>query len=285
MIEEYRRSLKMPDAEEIFDLFFYRPLAFVLVKTIYRLPVTPNQVTVLSMVCGLVAAWHFSIGIGSALLWGAFWYMVANIFDCADGQLARLQKSGTPLGRLVDGIADYVSSIAIFLGIGIGLTVTGESHWLLVILAGISSAVHAIVFDHYQNEYISIIRGEKNFTPREFDTMSSRVKEMESANNKGIRYYTLNIYLRYLTVQGNIDTSDLSKNFSGDVYSAHNKAMIRCWSFLGPTTNRTILILSAFAGRIDIFLWIVLIPGNLLLAVAYGIQRAIHRRMVSKEER
>jgi phosphatidylglycerophosphate synthase len=284
MIEEYRRSLKMPDAEELFDLFFYRPIAFVLVKIIYRLPVTPNQVTVSSMICGLVAAWYFSVGIGFSLMWGALWYMVGNILDCADGQLARLQKSGTPLGRLVDGIADYISSFAIFIGIGMGFAVTGDEQWVLVVLTGISSAMHAIVFDHYQNEYISIVRGEKNFTHYEADKISSYAKELESANNKGIRYYILNIYLRYLTIQGNIDTSDLSKNFSGEVYRAHNKAMIRCWSFLGPTTNRTILILSAFAGRLDIFLWIVLIPGNLLLVIAYFIQREIHRRMVSKGE-
>jgi phosphatidylglycerophosphate synthase len=284
MIEEYRRSLKMPDAEEILDLFFYRPLAFILVKTIYRLPVTPNQVTVLSMLFGLVAAWQFSLGVGPSLVSGAFWYMIANILDCADGQLARLQKSGTPLGRLVDGIADYVSSVAIFLGIGTGIAVTGEAQWVLVILAGISSAMHAIVFDHYQNEYISFTRGERNFTHDETEKISAHIKELESTNNKGLRSTVLKLYLRYLAVQGKVDTLALPNQIHGEVFRLYNKAMIRLWSFLGPTTNRTILILSAYAGRMDIFLWIVLIPGNLLLAVAYVVQRAIHRRMVSKEK-
>ena len=56
LVEEYKRSLKMPEAEEVFDLIFYRPLAFVFVKLVYRSPVTPNQVTLLSMIAGLIAA-------------------------------------------------------------------------------------------------------------------------------------------------------------------------------------------------------------------------------------
>ena len=121
LLDEYRRSLKMPAAEERLDLLFYRPVAFVFVKAIYRLPITPNAVTGLSLIAGLISAWEFSVG---GLVAAAAWYAAANILDCSDGQLARLQKSGTPLGRLVDGIADYISSVAIFLGIGFGLART-----------------------------------------------------------------------------------------------------------------------------------------------------------------
>ena len=120
-LDDYKKSLKMPEAEEIFDLLFYRPIAYGFVKLFYRLPITPNQVTFLSMVCGLIAAHEFSLGTSIALMWAAFWYALANILDCADGQLARLQRSGTVFGRLVDGIADYITSIAIFGGIGIGM--------------------------------------------------------------------------------------------------------------------------------------------------------------------
>ena len=144
-VETYRRSLKMPEAEEIFDLLFYRPVAFLLVKVLILLPITPNQVTMLSLIAGCVAAWYFSVATGTALILAAVWYAVANILDCSDGQLARLQKSGTPLGRLVDGVADYISSLAIFAGIGIGLSASWDNVWGLVVLAGVSSALHAIL--------------------------------------------------------------------------------------------------------------------------------------------
>src|ERR1051325_8384328 len=145
LIEEYKRSLKMPEAEEVFDLVFYRPIAFVFVKAIYRLPITPNQVTGLSLIAGLISAWYFSAGTPAALAAAAVWYAVANVLDCSDGQLARLQKSGSLMGRVVDGVVDYISSVAIFLGIGIG----GGQMWWLVVLGGVSSALHAIMFDQY----------------------------------------------------------------------------------------------------------------------------------------
>src|SRR5437867_5653206 len=86
---QYRQSLKMPEAEELLDLVFYRPLAFLVVKAIYPLRITPNQVTMLSLGAGFVAAFYFSLGGFLAWTWGPISYAVANILDCADGQLAR----------------------------------------------------------------------------------------------------------------------------------------------------------------------------------------------------
>ena len=94
LVDDYRRSLKLPEAEELLDLAFYRPLAYAFVRAVYRTPITPNQVTLLSLAGGLAAAWCFTAGVGPALAWGALWYALANILDCADGQLARLQGSG-----------------------------------------------------------------------------------------------------------------------------------------------------------------------------------------------
>ena len=68
MIGEYHRSLKMPAAEEIFDLVFYRPVAFVYVRLVcraeltYGMRITPNQISVMSGFAGIIAAWSFSLG-------------------------------------------------------------------------------------------------------------------------------------------------------------------------------------------------------------------------------
>ena len=49
-------------------------------------------------------------------------YLLFNVLDCSDGQLARIKKNGTSVGRLLDGIADYIAAIAIYAGIAIGYT-------------------------------------------------------------------------------------------------------------------------------------------------------------------
>lgn len=277
LIEEYRRSLKLPEAEELFDLGFYRPVAFAFVKTIYRLPVTPNQVTMLSMVSGVGAAWCFAGGTIPSLAWGAFWYAVANILDCADGQLARLQQSGTPLGRLVDGVADYVSSIAIFLGIGVGLASAGTPAWLAVVGAGASSALHALLFDHHQSEFLSIVRSDRAFTGAETTKIMAELARTGSSVWSAPRAAVLRLYLGYLRLQDRAHPGGRRAPVEPGTYRNANAGMIRIWSFLGPTTNRTLLIVCALAGRLDAYCWVILLAGNSWLGVAYLLQRRVDR--------
>ena len=279
LIEEYKRSLKMPEAEEVFDLIFYRPIGFVVVKAIYRLPITPNQVTVLSLVTGLLAAWYFSIATTQALMLAALWYAFANILDCSDGQLARLQGSGSLLGRVVDGVVDYVSSIAIFLGVGFGLAIQGQPMWWVVVLGGVSSALHAIMFDHYQSEFISTVRSEQNFTDREQEQFAEEIRRMQMEHRDGMKVFFLRMYLRYLALQRRASTKSEMMRFDSGKYREKNLYMIRMWSFLGPTTNRTALIVSALFGKVDAFLWIVGTLGNAWLVVCYIRQRQIHRAL------
>jgi hypothetical protein len=279
LIEEYRRSLKLKEAEEVFDLLFYRPMAFVLVKTIYRLPITPNQVTMLSLVTGLLAAWYFTLEAHSALAWAAFWFLVANILDCADGQLARLQNSGTLLGRVVDGVVDYISSIAVFLSIGIGLEKMGNGGWLLVVIAGISSALHAVSFDFYQSEYISTVKGEPNFLEREMEKFIGEIVKIKQERRDGIKIFFLKLYLQYLKLQQSSSTKHLRKPIDPQHYREKNRSMIRLWRFLGPTTNRTLLICSALAGNVSMYLWVVTTVGNVWLIMCYLLQRKIHQEI------
>ncbi|MFI5252406.1 MAG: CDP-alcohol phosphatidyltransferase family protein [Bacteroidota bacterium] len=278
IFEEYRKSLKMPEAEEVFDLIFFRPVAYGFVKLIYRLPITPNQISFCSMVCALVAAHEFSIGTPTAFLWAACWYAIANVFDCSDGQLARLQNSGTMFGRIVDGIADYISTIAIFGGIGFGLQLIGHPAWLLVIAAGLSSGLHAMFFDHYQGEFISTVRGEINFLKRELAEFSL---ERERANNRGHRVqgFIILLYIHYLEAQKRLSTKRHNHLIDSETYRSMNALPIRLWSFLGPTTNRTLLILCAVFNRIDIYLWVICCAGNLWLIIMYVMQRNIHAKL------
>ncbi len=277
VVDEYRRSLKMPEAEEILDLVIFRPSAFLLVKLLDRLPVTPNGVTIASLLCGLAAAWNFSTGRAPAILAGAIWYAAANVLDCADGQLARLQGSGTFLGRVIDGVADYVSSIAIFAGIGIGLAAVAESRWLLVAAAGISSAAHAIMFDHYQSEFISAARTGENFVRQEIEQFMREIDVLRMAGRSRIKVFILTLYVRYLRVQERIGRRTLDHPRDMTSYRSAHRASIRTWSFLGPTTNRTALIACALWGHVDYYLLAVVVPGNLWLAVACLAQRRSER--------
>jgi phosphatidylglycerophosphate synthase len=272
--EEYKKSLKMAEAEEVLDLLFYRPIAFVIVKLIYRLPITPNQITYAALVAGLVSAFEFAQGTVSGFFWGAIWYTIANVLDCADGMLARLQKSGTPLGRLVDGVVDWTTSVAIFLALGAGMSsyFGNQLYWLLAIVTGVLSAYHAMIFDKRQQEYVSTVRGERNFIERESEKVRS---EMGKSRNP-MRKLFLSIYAGYMQVQeGNSQKEERVVQYDPVLYRERTRGIMRWWTFLGPTTNRSVLILAGMLARPDWFCWFVILPANIYLMFMFVWQRNV----------
>lgn len=264
LLDDYRRSLKMPEAEEIFDLILFRPLGYICAKAMSHTVISPNQVTALSLVVGLSAAWAFSMGTAQSLAWGVVFLGLANVLDCADGQLARLQQSGTQLGRVWDGVADYISGIAVFAGIGFGLP---DSDWPLVVATGLSSGFHSMVFDRYQSAFIAHVNTDH--PRREIDRFTGEVERMDPEKRDGVKVLFLRIYLVYLRLQEKFGTAQGA--------GVHAERMVRLWSFLGPTTNRTFLMISALFGRIDVYLWGITIVGNTWIPVCFFLQKNLQR--------
>ena len=264
-IEEYRNSLKHPEAEEILDLMFFRPVAFFLVKGVYRLPITPNQISLLSLVVGLASALFLSIGKIDYYRIGALLLLGANILDCMDGQLARLQGSGTPLGRIIDGVADYVTGIAVFIALAIGLENTGHTVWFLVVASGICTIVHGMVFDYYQGEFIKSRRGQGNITADDVKIYSE--KNTNAQNYIGGRTLLTRIYLFYLKIQEKVLVLFPVPEYNKEAFQKDYERMIRYWSFLGPSTNRSILIIFCLIGIPLYYLFIVLIGGNIWFGI------------------
>ena len=266
MFADYRRSLKFPDAEEFLDILLYRPAAYLFVRVVRKTPVTPNQITLASLCAGLIAAYNLSLGVPAAFIGAAVWYAAANVLDCADGQLARLNGNGTPLGRIIDGLADYLSSIAIFLGIGFGYAHGRPGSWLLVVAAGVSSALHAAVFDHRQSEFIALMRNEPDARANEAGRFRNEIAALQAGGGSRARILILRVYLGYLGLQaaGAPARPALPQRSTA---TAGRKTLIRLYSFLGPTTNRTLLILCALCNALPVYLWSVIVPLNVWLII------------------
>ena len=75
-LNEYKKSLKNLHAEEPLDVSFYRPLAFVIVKSLYSLPITPNQYSLLALLSGVASGYYFVKGDQVSLQWGAFYFFL-----------------------------------------------------------------------------------------------------------------------------------------------------------------------------------------------------------------
>ncbi len=127
------------------DRYVNRKCSGLLTRMFLKLRWTPNVITMLSMVVGLVAAVFFIPGSWELALIGALLFQFSVIIDCCDGEVARLTFSESKFGQELDIWADNVVHMAIFAGIACGAYLQGpwEQTFLPLVLG--ASAVLANV--------------------------------------------------------------------------------------------------------------------------------------------
>lgn len=94
--------------------------------------VTPDRLTFLSGLIGLVAAAMFGTG---HFLAGALVYQVSFLFDCMDGKLASIRGPRHSWGAFIDTMGDSVRFTACSVGMAIGLVGAGiDATWEIAAL-------------------------------------------------------------------------------------------------------------------------------------------------------
>src|SRR5438874_6251358 len=99
-------SHKGQAVEEWADLHFFRPIGIRIARALQPTGISADQVTLWSLVIGLVAGHLFAYQDRWTNVIGFVLFIVSDIFDSADGQLARLRGRSTRFGRALDGISD-----------------------------------------------------------------------------------------------------------------------------------------------------------------------------------
>lgn len=285
LYNEYKQSLKSLDVEEILDLLIYRPLSFLFVKLIYPTNLTPNQISVISMIFGLGSGVFFYFGEYEYVILGGIFIFISNILDCADGQLARLKKNGTKVGRVIDGFIDYVTGASIFFGIGFALNhITGNPlySWVLATIGGFSRVLQNMFFDYYRNMYLRYVYNKVNDINDEITEFTEEKERLKSVKGKLMDKMFVNIYLKYCSLQKN-STKHVELNVIPDEYKKENKTLLRMWSWIGSTTHLTLTIIFCFIYRLDIYLLITIILGNLFFVILLFIQKNAIKKLSFKK--
>ena len=115
MNEKIAKTLKSSETEDWLDLHVVRPFCYWWAVLFAKLDIHPNTVTILSMIIGAVSAFFFASGSfyyegSQGLLMNIIAILLlclADIFDCTDGQLARMTGKKSRLGRILDGVAGF----------------------------------------------------------------------------------------------------------------------------------------------------------------------------------
>ncbi len=274
---EFKSSLKGYDAEEILDLFFFRPLSFLFVKLIYSTNITPNQISIVSMLFGVATGVLFGFGTYDTFIFGAIALLISNILDCADGQLARLKKNGTGIGRIIDGFIDYVTGFSIFAGIGIGLSIATHNYayvWIITAVAGFSRVLQNMLFDNYRNMYLIYVYDRGSNIPKEIEEYTRLKRMLERTKGRYMEKFLVNIYIKYSAVQKNT-AQDKVLNVQPEEYRKKNEMLLRAWSWIGSTTHLAAVAIACFTNRVEYYLWATMTIGNLYLLILYLIQKNV----------
>jgi len=249
---DYARSLKDPAAEEIIDLLLFRPLGYLFAKIFIPFPITPNQVSYLAMAAGIGAGIFLSKGTPGSVMAGGILYGLSNILDCSDGMLARIKGNGSPTGRIVDGVVDYITGISVYIGLGIGLSRAvrlGLLHvplnaWILVAIAAASTVFHAILSDKYRNAYLNRHSTGTAGGQSESEKFTSELSRLDGVKGKLIDRALIRLYLKYVKLQAGKAPSQ-GRKAPANAPASITPAKVIAWNLIGPSTHVTFFILAA----------------------------------------
>ncbi len=153
----FSATLKPKEVETPLDLWFFRPLAYLVVRLVWPTPISANQLTGMSLVTGVFASLCFLSTSPEWVRAGVGLMLFYAVLDCADGQLARARGTSSRFGRILDGSSDYL--------VGVLSTATLGWHlWQLHGLWGVVSVgvgmsafgIQAVAYDGYKNRFLAL---------------------------------------------------------------------------------------------------------------------------------
>ena len=294
--EEYWRSIKSPDTEEKLDLYFYRPVGFLIAKAAKALRLTPDHLTVTGALLGLASGPLFyhadstaTLALASALL------ILAGIFDSSDGQLARMGGGkGSKFGLVLDGICDNIVFGAVYIGCTLAIQHTtewGPWIWPVAVLAGALHSLQSSALDYYNREYLVFGYGKIDgdyWNPSDEEARA----EVDAAT--GVDKLMLKSRLTWIWQQNKLSprtqeqrqrwrgmlTGSRGEDFKA-LYREHNLRMLPWWTLMGPNFHTIGILVFVFLRRFDLYL---ILLDILFLPLALLVLRAAQGRADARFE-
>ncbi len=151
--------IKNPDS--LVTVLFYDKIAIPLVYLFEKLNISPNFVSSIGIVLGLIGSWHFVIGNFTT---GSLLFLLWFIFDCVDGKLARKTGKKTELGKDLDFLGGHIVTNLGYLSFVIFYLLKGKLYISLLTMALILYHHFMIVYGSaYRVKYRSIIKNVSSY--------------------------------------------------------------------------------------------------------------------------
>jgi phosphatidylglycerophosphate synthase len=159
--DEFAQSLKARDVEGPLDLLFYRPVGLRLARFFAACRLTPDHVTLLGTIAGVLAGHLYFYRALSLNVVGMVLHITANLLDNVDGQLARLTKRQSETGKVIDGIGDYLVFLSVYVHLSLRFVAGGGSQliWSVALAAALCHGVQSAAAEFSRDAYARFASG------------------------------------------------------------------------------------------------------------------------------
>jgi phosphatidylglycerophosphate synthase len=276
---------KLPPGDRFFDFntiwyFFNRWV----IRVLYTLPITANQITWSSLLMGLMAAGLYLSDTANALVWAAFCFYGKIFLDNVDGNLARVRGEVSRVGRFLDSFTDFVVTVAVYGAITFRLAqeTSDPTIWVVGFFALLSGLMHCTYFVFYLVHYTSragtyqMNRVQEDITDEDREESPDGALFLQRVHGWFYGWQDRSIELfdaKCRELAGDRNGSNAEKLWYQD------KLFLSWISPLCLCTNNMILVIFSLLDRLEMGLYVVLIIGNAYLLVIQTWKVIRHRRM------
>lgn len=266
--QEYSGCVREFKLEEPFDYFFYRPIAYLLVKSTYQFPLTPNHFSIFALIVGLIGGGFFMQGTPLGFIGGGLSVLAFGILDCCDGMLARMKQNSSPLGELIDMLVDVVVSISFYIGIFIGLGKVSNLGFppYLIILSGISLLIHAGIYNYFKKQLFGYINQSSNGVEDSIKSYQAELDKLEQTNGSFAKKLLIKAYLAFAGIQ---KSGRAIAKFDSEEYKNTNKLYLALWGGIAGSTHLTLFAFSALMGKIEFYISYAILFSNLWMVITF----------------
>ena len=259
--------------EEWVDLHFFRPIGIRIARGLLPSGVSADQVTLWSLLIGLVAGHLFAYQDRWTNFIGFLLFIVSDIFDSADGQLARLRGTSTRFGRALDGINDNLRFVNLYFHLIYRLIHAGwwwPGAFLLVSAAGLAHTFQSAAIDFVRNAFLRIGVGDGGELdlPEDLDA-GPRGTLLERFGARVYRDYVqrqAQLFPRSVKLIRLLRRTSVTESFRAE-YRARQEVVLPLCAWLGQNIRFLLVGVAAVAARISVFLWVEAVWMSLLLVV------------------
>jgi phosphatidylglycerophosphate synthase len=255
--------------EEWVDLHFFRPLGLRIARALGPTRATPDQVTVASLLLGLIAG-HLMVYASPAVnAAGVGLFVVSDIFDSADGQLARMRKTSTRFGRILDGVSDNLRFINLYVHLLVRLALAGAG-WealALALAAGVSHSFQSAAVDFMRQAYLYL--GAGSGSELDLPETASRAEARTWLQRIGALLYRDYVRRQAWMFPRTVELvrragAEVTERFRADYRGRSTTRVVHC-AWIGQNMRFLLLAVTVVPGWPAGFFWLTIVPLNLIL--------------------